>query len=79
MIGNTEIRMLEEIRKLDAERVGIKELRKHNSNLYGYYLKWLMKKENTMIKKYVRKYDKWPDLTGSVLLPTGVEYFIPTA
>lgn len=78
MMRNTEIKMLEEIRKLDAERLGIRELRKHNSDLYGYYMKWLVKKENTMIRKYIRKYDRWPDLTGSVLIPNLMQNYIPT-
>lgn len=73
MIVKSEVKMLEEIRKLDAERIGIKELRKHNSNLYGYYMNWLVKKENTMIRKYIRKYDRFPDLPGSVIVPRAVQ------
>ncbi len=69
MIKTDEIRMLEEIRKLDAERIGIRELRKHNTDLYGYYFSWLIKKENTLIRKYIKKFDKWPELTGPVLIP----------
>jgi hypothetical protein len=69
MIRTAEIKLLEEIRKLDAERIGIKELRKHNTNLYGYYFSWLVKKENTLIRKYIKKYDKWPELPGTVVVP----------
>ncbi len=69
MIKTDEIRMLEEIRKLDAERIGIRELRKHNTDLYGYYFSWLIKKENTLIRKYIKKFDKWPELPGPVLIP----------
>ena len=69
MIKTDEIKMLEEIRKLDAERIGIRELRKHNTELYGYYLSWLIKKENSLIRKYIKKYDKWPELPGTVVIP----------
>ncbi len=69
MIKTAEIKMLEEIRKLDAERIGIRELRKHNADLYGYYFSWLVKKENSLIRKYIRKYDKWPELPGTVVIP----------
>lgn len=79
MIRTAEIKMLEEIRRLDAERIGIKELRKHNSNLYGYYLNWLVKKENVLIRKYIKRYDKWPDLPGSVIVPSRIQSFIQTA
>ncbi len=69
MIKTDEIKMLEEIRKLDAERIGIRELRKHNTELYGYYFSWLIKKENSLIRKYIKKYDKWPELPGTVVIP----------
>jgi glutaredoxin-related protein len=69
MIKTDEIKMLEEIKKLDAERIGIRELRKHNTDLYGYYFSWLIKKENTMIRKYIKKFDKWPELPGTVIVP----------
>lgn len=69
MIGNNETRMLEEIKKLEAERIGIKELRKHNSDLYGYYLKWLVKRENTLIRKYIKKFDRWPNMEATVIIP----------
>jgi hypothetical protein len=69
MFGTAELKMLEEIRKLDAERIGIKELRRHNSELYGYYFSWLVKKENALIRKYIKKYDKWPELPGTVIVP----------
>ena len=75
MLRTTEIRMLEEIRKLEAERMGINELRKHNSELYGYYLSWLVKKENTLIRKYIKKFDRWPDLTGTIILPKKMSKF----
>lgn len=78
MIGQSELKLLEEIRKLDAERLGIKELRKHNSNLYGYYMNWLQKKENSMIRKYIKRYDRFPDLPGSVIVPASVQNSIPT-
>lgn len=78
MIVEKEVKMLEEIRKLDAERIGIKELRKHNSNLYGYYMNWLVKKENAMIKKYIRRYDRFPDLPGSVIIPHTIRNSLPT-
>ncbi len=69
MFHTAEIKLLEEIKKLDAERIGIKELRRHNTNLYGYYFSWLVKKENTLIRKYIKKYDKWPELPGAVVIP----------
>lgn len=69
MIRTAEIKMLEEIRKLDAERIGIRELRKYNTNLYGYYFSWLVKRENALIRKYIRKFDKWPELPGAVVIP----------
>ncbi len=79
MIKSSENRMLEEIRKLDAERLGINELRKHNSDLYGYYINWLVKRENALIRKYIRKFDKWPDLTfGSLIVPANIQSYIPT-
>lgn len=78
MIGRNEIKMLEEIRTLDAERLGIKELRKHNSNLYGYYLNWIVKKENTLIRKYIRKFDRFPELSGSVVIPSELQSAIPS-
>ena len=77
MVFKSEVKMLEEIRKLDAERIGIKELRKHNSNLYGYYMNWLVKKENVMIRKYIRRYDRFPDLPGSVIVPRAIHSSIP--
>lgn len=68
---HNEYTMLNEIRKLDAERIGISELRKNNSDLYGYYLNWLVKRENTLIRKYIRKFDRWPDLEGTVVITSG--------
>lgn len=70
MFSSNESRMLEEIRKLEAERLGIRELRKHNSELYGYYMKWLVKRENTLIRKYIKKFDRWPDLKATIITPT---------
>ncbi len=78
MIRNSQNKMLEEIRKLDAERIGIRELRKHNSDLYGYYMNWLVKRENALIRKYIRKFDIWPDLPGSVLIPSKIQNYITT-
>lgn len=69
MIKAAENRMLEEIRKLDAERLGIRELRRHNTDLYGYYFSWLIKKENSLIRKYIKKFNKWPDLPSTVVVP----------
>ena len=69
MIKTAELKMLEEIRKIDAERIGIRELRKHNTDLYGYYFSWLVKKENSLIRKYIKKYDKWPELPGTIVIP----------
>lgn len=64
-----ENKMLEEIRKLDAERIGIKELRRHNTELYGYYFSWLVKRENALIRRYIKRYDRWPDLPGTIIIP----------
>ncbi|MCL5782555.1 MAG: hypothetical protein M1476_01430 [Candidatus Thermoplasmatota archaeon] len=77
MIEVDELRLLEEIRRLDAERIGIKELRKNNSELYGYYLDWLIRKENKLVRKYIRKYDKWPVLPETIILPSRIDRFVP--
>lgn len=70
MMKTNELRMLEEIRKLDAERRGITELRRHNSDLYGYYLKWIQKRENKLIRKYIRKFDRWPSFQTTIIIPS---------
>ncbi|MCL4306811.1 MAG: hypothetical protein M1302_00870 [Candidatus Thermoplasmatota archaeon] len=69
MIGTDEFKLLDEIRKLDAERIGIQELRKHNSELYGYYIDWIQRRENKLIRKYIRKYDRWPSLPSTIIVP----------
>ncbi len=71
MIGTDEFKLLDEIRKLDAERIGITELRKHNSELYGYYLNWIQRRENKLIRRYIRKFDRWPVLPSTILIPAG--------
>lgn len=48
--------LLEDIRTLDQERMGIIGLRRENSDLYGYYLDWIIKKESKLIRKYRKKY-----------------------
>ena len=71
MLGTDEFKLLDEIRKLDAERIGITELRRHNSELYGYYLNWIQRRENKLIRKYIRKFDRWPVLPSTILIPNG--------
>ncbi len=56
-------KMLRDLDTLAQERIGIIRLRKENSNLYGYYLNWIIKKEQKLIKKYRKKYGKIPRIT----------------
>lgn len=72
MSDTSEFKLLTEIRKLDAERIGIKELRKHNSDLYGYYIEWIQRRENKLIRKYIRRYDKWPSFSSAIIIQSGV-------
>lgn len=53
-------RLLEDIDTLCQERVGILRLREENSNLYGYYLDWIVRKEQKLIRKYRKKYGNLP-------------------
>lgn len=53
-------RLLKDIDTLGQERVGILRLREQNSNLYGYYLDWLVRKEQKLIRKYRKKYGRLP-------------------
>lgn len=53
-------RLLMDIDTLGQERQGILKLREENSNLYGYYLDWLVRKEQKLIRKYRKKYGRLP-------------------
>jgi DNA mismatch repair ATPase MutS len=66
MLSAEEMRLLDRIKVLEAERLGIKELRKYNRDLYGYYLTWLERKENKLLRKYVRKFNRFPDIEARV-------------
>lgn len=54
--------MLKDIDTLARERIGIIRLRKENADLYGYYLDWIVKKEQKLIKKYRKKYGRIPKI-----------------
>lgn len=53
-------RLLKDIDVLSQERMGILRLREENSSLYGYYLDWLVRKEQKLIRRYRKKYGKLP-------------------
>jgi len=64
MFSITELRILEELKRLDAERVTLTELRKQRHELFGYYLQWIERRENRLLRKYVKKYNKWPEFNS---------------
>jgi hypothetical protein len=68
MISNQEIKLLDRIRILESERIGINELRKYNRDLYGYYLTWIERKENKLLRQYVRKFNRFPDVEAKISL-----------
>lgn len=55
--------LLEDIDTVMQERMGIMKLRKNSPHLYGYYLDWLVRKEQKLIKKYRKKYGQLPRIT----------------
>ncbi|MEM0158820.1 MAG: hypothetical protein QW812_04850 [Thermoplasmataceae archaeon] len=62
MFSIAELRILEEIKRLEVERITLTELRKQRRDLFGYYLNWIEKRENRLLRKYVKKYNRWPEL-----------------
>jgi hypothetical protein len=66
MLSAEEMKLLDRIRVLESERLGIRELRKYNRDLYGYYLTWLERKENKLLRKYVKKFNKFPEIEGRI-------------
>ncbi len=56
-------KLLEDIDTLAQEKLGIIKLREETPHLYGYYLDWLERKEQRLIKKYRKKYGQLPKVT----------------
>jgi DNA mismatch repair ATPase MutS len=68
MISNEELRLLDRIKTLESERIGINELRRYNRDLYGYYLTWIERKENKLLRQYVRKFNRFPDVEARITI-----------
>ncbi len=66
MLSAEEMKLLDRIRVLESERLGIRELRKYNRDLYGYYLTWLERKENKLLRKYVKKFNRFPEIEARI-------------
>ncbi len=52
--------LLNDIDTLAREKIGILRLREEDPDLYGYYLDWIIRKEQKLIKKYRKKYGHLP-------------------
>lgn len=68
MTSNEELRLLDKIKTLESERIGINELRRYNRDLYGYYLTWIERKENKLLRQYVRKFNRFPDVEAQITI-----------
>ncbi|AKA48969.1 hypothetical protein IX51_07525 [uncultured archaeon] len=62
-----KFRLLEDIDTVTQERIGIMKLRKENPDLYGYYLDWLVRKEQKLLRKYRKKYGQLPKVTVATI------------
>lgn len=56
-------KLLEDIDVLSQEKMGIMKLREDSPHLYGYYLDWIERKEQKLIRKYRKKYGQLPKVT----------------
>lgn len=60
MMVSDKYRILQEIDIVMREKVGIMRLREEDPDLYSYYLDWLERKEEKLVRKYRKKYGRLP-------------------